>query len=358
MNLKSFIKKKREILEVMNNKALIQKINQAEIDNSIEKWSYSSTDQSLTRANDIARDKRRAVRAFFDLAGKQPDEVNSQDVLDWRKDLQEKRGLSERYVYASLSHLSSYFKWLGKTELGAFLKINPVQSSMPKPPKKYNSPKAKSLTDEELSKLWLHLEREADTDENIIAVRDYAIFRIFTATGMRREEVIDLGMEDIRLEEDQILIHTRVKSGVYEWRTINDDEVREALERYLRLAKRKSLVGQKGRALWIRFDRAAFAASLDHKAENPQGDEPRFSSHGFDRRMKIYAKEAGIGHFHIHQFRHTFARIVAEDSGSIIETQEALGHKDIQTTQVYVNRIKFKKDKHSRSVRNRIKLTE
>jgi integrase len=49
------------------------------------------------------------------------------------------------------------------------------------------------------------------------------------------------------------------------------------------------------------------------------------------------------------------ARIVAEESGSIIETQEALGHKDIQTTQIYINRIKFKKDKHSRNMRERIR---
>jgi len=39
-----------------------------------------------------------------------------------------------------------------------------------------------------------------------------------------------------------------------------------------------------------------------------------------------YAEASGIGHFHIHQFRHTFARIVAEESGSIIEAQEALEH--------------------------------
>ena len=124
------------------------------------------------------------------------------------------------------------------------------------------------------------------------------------------------------------------------------------------LTKRKSTIGQKGRALWIRFDRAAEAAAIDHRIDNPLGDEPRLSSHSFDRQIKKYATAAGIGHFHIHQFRHTFARIVAEESGSIIEAQEALGHKDIQTTQIYINRIKFKKDKHSRSMRDRIKPIE
>ena len=336
---------------------LIKATPNDELNISIERWTHATTDQTLTRAKDINRDKTRAVRSFFALIEKQPDQISSQDVVTWQRQLKE-RNLSERYIYASLSHLSSYFEWLKKTELGAFLKINPVRSAMPKPPRKYNSPKAKSLTDEELTKLWLYLENQADDENNLIGVRDYAIFRFFTATGMRREEVIGLGMEDLRIEEDQILIHTRVKGGTYEWRTINDGEVKIVLERYLRLAKRKSLIGQKGRALWIRFDRAAEAAAIDRRIDQPLADEPRLSSHSFDRRIKKYARESGIGHLHIHQFRHTFARIVAEESGSIIETQEALGHKDIQTTQIYVNRIKFKKDKHSRSLRNRIKPVE
>ena len=337
------------------SKALSKLPPDTELDVSIERWTHVTTDQTLTRAKDINRDKTRAVKSFFNLVVKQPDEIVSEDVLVWQRHLKE-RALSERYIYASLSHLSSYFEWLkALPKFSHFIKINPVRVVMPKPPKKYNSPKAKSLTDEELTRLWLYVEKQAETDENLIAVRDYAIFRFFTATGMRREEVINLGTEDIRLEENQILIHTRVKGGNYEWRTINDEEVKAALERYLRLTKRKSTVGQKGRALWIRFDRAAEAAAIDHRIDNLLGDEPRLSSHSYDRQIKKYANAAGIGHFHIHQFRHTFARIVAEESGSIIEAQEALGHKDIQTTQIYINRIKFKKDKHSRSMRDRIK---
>ena len=339
-------------------KALSKLPADTELDVSIKRWTRATTDQTLTRAKDISRDKSRAVQSFFDVVVKQPDEINSEDVLVWQRHLKE-RDLSERYIYASLSHLSSYFEWLKSLpEFAHFIKINPVRTVMPKPPKKYNSPKAKSLTDEELTKLWLYVQRQAEDDENLIAVRDYAIFRFFTATGMRREEVINLGTEDIRLEDHQILIHTRVKGGNYEWRTINDEEVKATLERYLRLTKRKSTIGGKGRALWIRFDRAAEAAAIDHRIDNPLGDEPRLSSHSFDRQIKKYAAAAGIGHFHIHQFRHTFARIVAEESGSIIEAQEALGHKDIQTTQIYINRIKFKKDKHSRSLRNRIKTEE
>jgi integrase len=72
--------------------------------------------------------------------------------------------------------------------------------------------------------------------------------------------------------------------------------------------------------------------------------------------MKGYAKEAGIEHFHLHQTRHTFARIVAESSGSIVETQDALGHKNPATTRAYVQRIVVKRDKFGDEIAKRMKL--
>lgn len=93
--------------------------------------------------------------------------------------------------------------------------------------------------------------------------------------------------------------------------------------------------------LWTRHDRAGRAgASL--------------SSHAFAKNLKGYAETAGLKNaVHIHQTRHTFARIVAEDTGSMIETQDALGHRNLATTRVYVNRIAVKKDKHSRMIMTR-----
>ena len=338
--------------------SLVKIETETPLQKSANDYAFATVSQKLARAKDIMRDKKRAVISFFSLLKKEPDEITTDDVRQWYQHLL-KKNQSENYIYASLSHLSSYFEWLrAMPEFSHFIKINPVRAVMPKAPKKYNSPKAKSLTDVELSKLWLYLEHQAEDDKNLVAVRDYAIFRLFMATGMRRAEVISIGAGDIRIESEFILIHTRVKGGNYEWRTITDREVKNALERYLRLAKRKSLIGEKQRALWVRFDHAAEAAAIDYRIDNPLGDEPRFSSHSFDKQIKRYALQVGIKDFHIHQFRHTFARIVSEDSGSLIETQDALGHKDIQTTQVYVNSIKFKKDKFSRNIRHRIQPVE
>jgi integrase len=97
------------------------------------------------------------------------------------------------------------------------------------------------------------------------------------------------------------------------------------------------------RPLWTRHDRAG-------KPGSP------LNSHAFDKNLKRYAREAGLGKVHIHQTRHTFARIVAEESDSIVETQDALGHKNLATTRVYVGRIAVKSDKFGRRIMSRLKI--
>jgi integrase len=42
--------------------------------------------------------------------------------------------------------------------------------------------------------------------------------------------------------------------------------------------------------------------------------------------------------------------VVSEETGSLAETQEALGHKNLATTRAYVQRIAVRRDKHSRKI--------
>ncbi len=59
-------------------------------------------------------------------------------------------------------------------------------------------------------------------------------------------------------------------------------------------------------------------------------------------------------HVNIHQTRHTYARIIFEDSGDLIETQSALDHESQATTRAYVHTVAVKKDKHSNRIARRI----
>ncbi|MDQ3254429.1 MAG: site-specific integrase, partial [Acidobacteriota bacterium] len=79
------------------------------------------------------------------------------------------------------------------------------------------------------------------------------------------------------------------------------------------------------------------------------------TSRAFADNLKAYAEQAGIPRMHIHQTRHTYARIVAEETGSYHDTQEALDHENAATTRVYVQRITIKVDKHSHHIAGRMK---
>ena len=86
------------------------------------------------------------------------------------------------------------------------------------------------------------------------------------------------------------------------------------------------------------------------RAMTGRGGRLRHSPHTPSPRISSYARDTGIGKIHIHQTRHTFARVVAEETGSLTETQEALGHKNLATTRAYVRRIAVRRDKHSRRI--------
>jgi integrase len=72
--------------------------------------------------------------------------------------------------------------------------------------------------------------------------------------------------------------------------------------------------------------------------------------------LKGYARQAGLGYVHLLQTRHIYARIVAEETGSFLEAQEALDHENQATTRVYVQRITVKKDRHGGKVAQRMGL--
>jgi integrase len=174
----------------------------------------------------------------------------------------------------------------------------------------------------------------------VVGKRDYALLLLFVTTGMRRQEVIGLRGSDVELRKDDLLIRCRVKGGDYVARSVEEPLVREALLDYLRACERSNTLSS-GRPLWTRHDRAGRPGAP-------------LTSHAFAKNLKRYAREAGIERVHIHQTRHTFARLVSEETGSLTETQEALGHKNLATTRAYVQRIAVRRDRHSRRIAERL----
>jgi integrase len=303
-----------------------------------ELWADSTTGD-IQRRLEVMHDKRAAVQSFFDFAGKSPAEATPRDVQAWRVQL-EREGLKPATIYARISRLSSFYTWLmSDPQLAGTITTNPVLLARPKAPRAYQGESTKALPDEQIQALVAVIKAKADGG-NVTAKRDYALFLLYMVTGLRRSEIINLRGSDIEEDGRVFVLRGKVKGGDYVERELCDPEVQAALREYLRASNRPRLLGTKA-TIWTRHDRAG-------KPGAP------LTSHAFAHNLKLYAADAGIKKIHVHQLRHTFGRMVADESGSLDEVQEALGHQNRSTTRVYVQRITRKRDKHSRRISERI----
>lgn len=316
-------------------------------------WSETTTDQTLARRADLVRDKVNAVASFFAFSRKKPAEVSSPDVRQWQEALAEGRltekPLSPSTIYIRTSHLSSFYRWaMANTPLGQHLNANPVALARPKKPKPYRTKQTKSLLDDELRVLINFVKAKAAISGDIVAKRDYALLQWYVKTGRRRNEVISLRGADVQakvlnrdgLKEEMMIVRYRIKGGRYLMCELRDSLVRAALLDYLNACARLDVLGTE-RPLWTRHDRAGRPGAP-------------LTSHAFVKNLKRYAKDAGLEHVHNHMTRHTFARIINEETGSLLETQEALDHEDQATTRVYLESIAVKRDKYSERISRRV----
>ncbi|MDQ3802625.1 MAG: tyrosine-type recombinase/integrase [Acidobacteriota bacterium] len=319
---------------------LIKADTEAALRTAVQFWAEGSTRaETFERASKL-HDKTQVVRGFFAFTGKHPDEVTPEDVQRWRAHL-EAQGQKPATVYARVSRVSSFFKWLMTDPLlGQHIRMNPAAQARPRHPQPYQSESVKALTDEEMNRL-LEVVRAKANSGSVVAKRDYALLLFFFLTGLRRNEVVSLRGKDLEQKDGRLIIKYRRKGGKFVGREVGDPSVYEALTEYFTAAARGGVPGSE-RPLWTRHDRAG-------KPGAP------LSSRSFAENLKVYAHEAGIEKIHIHQTRHTYARIVAEETGSFQETQEALDHENAATTRVYVQRITVKADKHGSKIARRIR---
>lgn len=305
---------------------------------AIELWAASSTSGSVRRRGELIAKKRRTVEGFFAGVRKEPGEVMPADVQGWCERMRREDGMSPAAatIYARVSFLSSFYVW-AQRELG--VGSNPVLLARPKAPKPYQTEATKAWTDAELSRITAAIEARA-VQGRLVAKRDLALLLLYTSTGLRREEVIGLRGRDIEVTKDGLIIGGRVKGGRYRAREVRDPETRAALLDYLKAAGRLYVL-KTDAPVWTRHDHPKLAGEA-------------LTSHAFVRNLKLYAREAGLEQeVHLHQTRHTFGRIVAEETGSMAATQDALDHANLSTTTVYVQRIAVKRDLHSAAVARR-----
>ena len=214
------------------------------------------------------------------------------------------RGLGGRSLARMLSAWRGYYRWLGRR---GDTQRNPADGV--RAPK---SPKAlpQALSPDEANRLL-----DCASDE-LIAVRDQAMFELFYSSGLRLAELAAL---DIDCLSDLVAGEVRV------------------------LGKRSKLrlvpVGSKARvAVDAWAQRRVELAASDESALFVGCRGRRINPRVIEERLKRRALAQGLPtSVHPHMLRHSFASHLLQSSGDLRAVQEMLGHASIASTQVYTH---------------------
>src|SRR5947209_5524603 len=187
--------------------------------NAVILWAEQNTrPETLARAEKL-RDKVTAVASFFDSSGKHPGDATPQDVSRWRAEM-ERKGLKPATIYARVSRLSAFYRWLmSDPQLSILIRINPASQARPCHPRPYQSEATKALSDEEMNRLLRVVKGLADSG-SVVGKRDYALLLFYFLTGLRRSEIIGLRGKDLEPREGALVIKYRSKGGKFTAREV------------------------------------------------------------------------------------------------------------------------------------------
>ncbi len=215
-------------------------------------------------------------------------------------------GLSGRSLARRLSAVRSLFRYLIKQ---GRIEVNPV-AEVPAPKDQRGLPE--TLQIEDIQRLFV---LEGD---DVLLLRDRAIFELIYSSGLRLAEVVQLNVDSIDMQIGQV----RVIGKGSKTRVLPvGSHALNAVKAWL--ARRNELMragGDDDDALFI----------------SRRGS--RLSSRSVQQRLKVLARRTGIpNNVYPHLLRHSFASHMLESSGDLRAVQELLGHADISTTQVYTH---------------------
>ena len=273
------------------------------IDANIDAWLAELAGQRRQSAHTIVAYRRDLV-LLAELAGETP--FTALQVHHIRRFVAQlhSRGLAGRSLARVLSAWRGFYRWLG---LRGLVMQNPVTGV--RPPK---SPKAlpRSLSPDETNALL------ESTGDDLLSLRDQAIFELFYSSGLRLSELDGLNTDclaDVAVGEVRVL-GKRSKMRI----VLVGAKAREALSAWA--ARRTELAGPDEPALFVGRNGG------------------RLSVRAIQSRLKRRALLLGLPmHVHPHMLRHSFASHVLQSSGDLRAVQEMLGHASIASTQVYTH---------------------
>lgn len=261
-------------------------------------------------------------------------EARRQDVRDFINSLFNNH-LDGRSVARKLSALRHFYKYL---LLDRYIQSDPTLN--------IDTPRQwkvlpKSLAGDEIERVLEGPPRARDDRmSQALAVRDRAMLEVFYAGALRVSEVINLKIEDLKLETGYVLVRGK---GDKERIVPLGGAAQVVVQEYLRDSRPVLAAGRPAPTLFI----ARGAKSISRQRVW----------------QVVNAASAQSRHASPHMLRHSCATHMVENGADLRTVQTILGHADISTTQVYthlaLDRLnKVYKQHHPRSRSARVSSTK
>ena len=180
---------------------------------------------------------------------------------------------------------------------------------------------------------------DAITGTGACLIRNKALMWTLYGTGARIDEALSLEVKDIELTQGRIHIRSGKATSHGKNRGVKQ-------ERYAYIVFG---VAQEAIRKWLDARRNYINKSGKELSKSPDGKEYMFctlkgkkmTANYFNREMPAWATKAGLGRMHPHGMRRSHAiTLLHEHNASLTSIQDQLGHKNIGTTQIYLDNIK------------------
>jgi len=231
--------------------------------------------------------------------------VTPEDLLGHLEQLEHK-GLSARSRARHVAAIRGFHRFLEEEALSPSNPTRHLDSV------KFSSKLPVFLSFEEVEALL-----GAPQANTLAGLRDKAMLELLYATGMRVSELVNLGLDAVRLEEGYVRVTGK---GQKERLIPLGRSAVQVVSAYLKEVRPALLKGKVSKALFVSSRRKAM------------------SRMGFWKLLRRYALKAGITQdISPHKIRHSFATHLLERGADLRAVQAMLGHADLATTQIYTH---------------------
>lgn len=255
---------------------------------------------------------KKALRRFFSyLYERAIMRPQREDVISYRDEL--KRDHKPTTVQTYLAAVKLFFKWTAQEGL------YPNIADHVKGAKLDNAHKKDNLTQRQAQKLLAAIDRSTEK-----GLRDYAMLSLMMTTGLRTISVIRADVGDIRSAGDSVVLFYQGKGHDEKADYVKLAEpVEDAIRAYL--AARGTISAKD----------PLFASSAN------RNDGERMTTRSISRTVKQRLQQIGLDSDRLtaHSLRHTAATLNLLNGASIEETQQLLGHSNINTTLIYAHAL-------------------